>query len=136
MIELWRPIEGFDRYEVSNMGNVRNLGGQLARCGKPGGYRVVPARTLKPFVSTNTGYLMVLLPDSKKQLVHRLVAKAFCIGFEPGLVVDHINSDRADNRAENLRWVTHAFNISRPYREDGLKAWNAGKTGAAARAFA
>ena len=29
MSELWKPIHGMDRYEVSNMGRVRNLGGQV-----------------------------------------------------------------------------------------------------------
>lgn len=129
MTEVWKPIEGFDRYEVSSLGNVRNIGGQLARCGKPGGFRTVPAKQLKPFLAPKTGYLMVLLPDRRKHLVHRLVAKAFCEGFQPGLVVDHISGDRKDNRAANLRWVTHGFNIARPFREGAAKAWNAGMDG-------
>lgn len=129
MTELWRPIELFDGYEVSSEGRVRNLGGRRVRCGKPGGYRLVPARILKPFVVSSTGYLQVLMPDRRKHLVHRLVAKAFCNGEAPGLVVDHINNNRADNRAENLRWLSHSENLSRPYKEDGRRSPTAGKLG-------
>jgi hypothetical protein len=25
MEEIWKPIEGFDNYEVSNLGNVKNI---------------------------------------------------------------------------------------------------------------
>lgn len=44
--------------------------------------------------------------------MHRLVAKSFIpnpLGLEQ---VDHINNDKQDNRAENLRWVTRKENNS------------------------
>ena len=45
--------------------------------------------------------------------VHRLVATAFCENPRPDIFdrVDHINHDRADNRAVNLRWVNHRLNM-------------------------
>lgn len=47
------------------------------------------------------------------QAVHRIVATAFSKdGVEkPDLVVDHIDTNRANNRSENLRWVTRLENI-------------------------
>ena len=66
---------------------------------------------LKPQENSN-GYLRVGIsyPDGRrKRRIHHLVAEAF-LGYEgyneSGLVVDHINHKRDDNRVENLRVVS------------------------------
>lgn len=63
---------------------------------------------LKPFYSKG-GYVRVKLnygDRSKKFMMHRLVAMAFIPNPNNLPVVDHINRNRADNRVENLQWVT------------------------------
>jgi len=87
----WRTIPG-TIYEVSNMGNVRN-----------------DKRILKPF--SGGKYLAVWLGAGNKHYIHRLVAKLFLQEIE-GCCVDHINRDKYDNRAENLRWTSWANNSS------------------------
>lgn len=129
MKEQWKPIDGVEGYEVSDHGRVRNLGGQVVACGKPGGVRVIPQRILKPFKVNSTGYMQVQLPNRRRHFVHRLVAAAFCEGRAPGMVVDHINCVKSDNRATNLRWLSNGENCARPYRETGMHGWARGKTG-------
>lgn len=129
MKEQWKPIHGAEGYEVSDHGRVRNLGGQVVACGKPGGSRVIAPRVLRPFRVNSTGYMQVQLSGRQRHFVHRLVAIAFCEGRREGLVVDHINCVRSDNRAANLRWLSVGENNARPYRETGRPGWAKGKTG-------
>ena len=42
--------------------------------------------------------------------VHRIVATAFYGHHDAGFVVDHIDTNRCNNRAENLRWFTRLEN--------------------------
>ncbi len=57
----------------------------------------------------STGYMHI-----GSHVVHRIVAFAF-LGSPPSEkhVVDHIDTNRSNNRAENLRWVTRLDNVLR-----------------------
>lgn len=96
MNEIWKAIEGHERYHVSNQGRVksfvRNKEGKILR------------------LQDSHGYLRVSV-DGKLRFVHRLVAGAFCENYREGLEVNHINEIKHDNRAENLEWVTHRENM-------------------------
>ena len=110
--EIWKPIKYYEGlYEVSSLGNVRSLDRYIetkkGKCFRKG-------RMRKPFIS-HAGYKIVSL-CSKRYLVHRIVAEAFCENpdRERFDVVDHINTDTLDNRAENLRWCDTAGNLANP----------------------
>ncbi|WLF29205.1 NUMOD4 domain-containing protein [Bacillus altitudinis] len=111
--EIWKPIQGFADYEVSNLGRVRSY-----KLGKNGGI-LKPRKTnaKKPY------YFLYLLNDKGKyQLVrvHRLVAFAFIpkpIGCN---IVNHIDGNKLNNVATNLEWTDHAGNNRHAY-ETGLR---------------
>lgn len=67
------------------------------------------------------GYVRIVLTkngESKEYLLHRLVAQQFIPN--PGNLpqVNHINGIKADNRAENLEWVTAKENKSHAFQND------------------
>lgn len=108
MTEEWRPVEGFEGYEVSDLGRVQSYRG---RGGKKS-YFVDEPRILKAGVGTR-GYEKVNLFQCGERVtrsVHRLVALAFVDGYKPGLLACHNNSVKTDNRAVNLRWDTISGN--------------------------
>lgn len=111
MIEEWRPVEGFDGYEVSDAGNVR--------CSRPRGNQQAPVepRPLKPKGRKSGTYLRVQIGKyGPTRTVHSLVADAFVEGKAPGLEVAHENGNKYDNRAENLRWKTRKENHADKFR--------------------
>ena len=71
---------------------------------------------LKPSLNKGKGYLRVSLSDGHRNYkhyeVHRLVALHFVPGYKEGLVVNHINEIKTDNRAENLEWCTYQYNLN------------------------
>lgn len=111
--EDWKPIVGFDGlYEVSSLGRVRSLPRVVIdKNGKR--TRYLKGRILQN-VCAQTGYHMVSLHRNAERVsrrtVHRLVMEAFNPISKEGLIVDHINGVRHDNRLSNLRWVN--FNVN------------------------
>jgi len=103
--EIWKPIDGYPWYQVSNKGNVRSC----ARNWADGEWRPVKQ------YDHQRGYKAVLLKrknekNYKNFLVHRLVAIAFLGGDHPDQEVNHINGDKHDNRVDNLEWCTREQN--------------------------
>ena len=99
----WREVYISHDYMVSDKGEV---------C------RVKDGLILKQYPQ-KSGYVNVWLrlPYGNKSFpVHRLVCIAFhgIKGYEQGLFVDHIDTNRANNKAYNLRWVTPKENSNNP----------------------
>jgi len=58
----------------------------------------------------NERYLVVSI-GRKNKTIHRLIAERFLPKIDlPGLMIDHINRDKTDNRACNLRWCSASVN--------------------------
>lgn len=97
IIEEWRKIEGYNNYEVSNLGRVRR---DKANNGK----------TIFTGTLETDGYIRVgLSKDGKcrKYKMHRLVAFAFIPNPDPinKIEVNHLG-EKNDNRVCMLEWVT------------------------------
>ena len=95
-MELWSEIKGFEKYEISDLGSVRNSKGKLLQPG-----------------TNNLSYLQASLlfeGKCKTILVHRLVAEAFVENKEKLKYVDHIDGDPQNNQASNLRFCTLSQN--------------------------
>lgn len=50
---------------------------------------------------------------TKLMPIHRLVARAWVENDDPliKVFIDHVNSNKMDNRAENLKWVSPQANV-------------------------
>ena len=110
MEEIWKDIKNYEGYQVSNFGRIRSLD-RMVNC-PLNGKRLIKGKILKPGRGSN-GYLSVNLCGSTNN-VHKLVAEAFIPNPENKPCIDHINTDKMDNRVENLRWVTHKENMNNP----------------------
>lgn len=100
MQEKWKKIGGYGNYSISNLGRIRN--------NNTGSF-------LSPTIRSSTcDYYSILLPIGngkyRHKNVHRLVAEAFVDGQNDGLVVNHIDGDKHNNRADNLEWTTRSQN--------------------------
>lgn len=104
MDEIWKPVPDYDiLYEVSNLGQVRNL----------------QRKTLLSLIPNVKGYLAVSLypPNNpthkgrKTCLVARLVYAAFHGPIPPGMTVNHKDGIKTHNHIDNLELMTNLENV-------------------------
>jgi Fe-S-cluster containining protein len=98
-IENWKNIIGFENYEVSSFGKVRNKKtGRVLKACNNGGYYCVGLSNIK----------------TKTYSVHRLVCDAFIPNNENKEHVNHKDKNGLNNNINNLEWMTpHENNIHR-----------------------
>lgn len=98
MIEQWANVPGFEDYQVSSYGRVKNKFNRI----------------LKTSIS-NDGYELVSFSSKGKQTtksVHRLVAICFINnGKDTDLETNHIDGDKLNNFASNLELISRIDNI-------------------------
>ncbi|WP_295163641.1 HNH endonuclease signature motif containing protein [uncultured Brachyspira sp.] len=68
----------------------------------------------------NKGYVTIKL-NQKSYKKHRIIAQQFIPNPNNLPQVDHINHNRADNRIENLRWITNQENCKNKSKQNGIE---------------
>lgn len=112
---LWKyKIEAFNEIKAVNLPDYEEIFATDTGC-------IIGKSGYPKYGSNLDGYLSIAIKRKSDEkycikLVHRLVALAF-IGPDNGLIVNHKNGIKTDNRPENLEYVTfqenvvHAFSI-------------------------
>ena len=103
--EVWQQIDGFENYEVSSFGNIKNTkSNRILKAYNRGGY-----------------YCVGLSKKGKLNTydVHRIVAQTFIQNLENKPQVNHKDKNSLKNNINNLEWVTNKENSI--HRSSGVK---------------
>ena len=105
-MDEWKDIKGFEGiYQVSNLGRIRSLDREVKKCN--GEVFNLKGKVLSFWADSQSYFSCSLRKDGKYHVItiHRLVATHFVDNPESRPNVCHLNGDKTDNRAENLKWV-------------------------------
>lgn len=97
MEEIWKPIEKFEKYLISNLGRVYSTKRNQFIKGTP----------------DKKGYIRVRFYEKGKNYtckVHRLVAQAFISNPDNLPQVNHKDENKANNCVNNLEWCDNSYN--------------------------
>ena len=104
--EVWKDIENYPNYQISNLGRVKS---KERYTKQRNGMNLRKEKLLTP-QKDHKGYLYVRLYNEngwKYFKIHRLVADAFIPNVNNKPTIDHINRKKDDNNVHNLRWADY-----------------------------
>lgn len=98
----YKSIQGFSRY-------IATIDGRIFYKVNEDTYRI------KKYSTNKNSYQMICLVGDDKtgklDYVHRIIAKTWCENLNDKNEVDHIDNNRLNQHASNLRWVSHGENM-------------------------
>lgn len=108
MKEIWKDVVGYEGfYEVSNLGRIKRVEH----------YDSKNHRYCERILSLNpqkNGYVRVHLSKNgiaEWESLHRIVATAFVEKKDGCDIVNHLDNNPSNNKAENLEWTTYKGNM-------------------------
>lgn len=110
--EEWKPLPGYEHYEVSNLGRVRKtsfLSVHMTSGGYPQ-FQVFESdgsKRRKKGAKKNIG---------KKILLHRAMAELFIPNPDSLPVVNHKDGNKGNFNLSNLEWCTYSHNMKHAYQ--------------------
>lgn len=105
MIETWKVIIEYPIYSISSLGRVKNTTND----------KILSSKTNKhPYASVLLG--RAVKGKNTRRYVHRLVATYFIDNSNQFKIVNHKNSNKKDNRVENLEWCTAQENTAHSWK--------------------
>lgn len=107
-IEIWKPIVGYDGYEVSNLGRVRSLDRIDSRNHFIKGKIISLNKRKGEYLS----FSLCKNGKVKAVNVHRIVAQAFIPNPNNYSIVNHKDENPLNNCVDNLEWCTHKHNMN------------------------
>ncbi|MFY0626418.1 MAG: hypothetical protein JXR07_08995 [Reichenbachiella sp.] len=133
--EVWKELEGFNNYQVSNTGNIKRKGREMVH--KASGRKMfLKERLMKQRWNKNCKCFFLDLLDNqgKRRTVytHKEVANAFCINVLPEeyTMIVHLDNNAKNNDSTNLEWVTPSEHMSFQFKvgnKDNFKVWKTRK---------
>lgn len=113
---MWKIINSFEDYEISDMGEIKSLKNGMEKI-------------LKPQLAKRGYYIINLCKNGSvyHKTIHRLVAQAFIPNPDNKPCIDHINGCRIDNRVCNLRWCTQKDNLNYEIAKKNISKAHKGK---------
>lgn len=101
MEEIWKPIENYNDYKISNLGNVKSFKNNKEKILKPS--------------KNSSGYLQIVLcknGKAKSYFIHKLVAKTFIKNKNNYNEVNHKDENKENNIVDNLEWCNRLYNMN------------------------
>lgn len=133
--EVWKPLDGFRHYEISNKGKIRRKGRETWHSGAQKKIMLKERIMKQRWNKTCKCYFLDLLDDTGKRKTvypHREVAKAFCINVLPDelTMIVHLDNNPKNNDSANLDWVSPSEHMAFQFEvgnKNNFKVWKTRK---------
>ena len=130
-LEVWKDIQDYSNYQVSNYGNVKNKE-RITNVGIKNQKQCVRKERLLKQQKDHKGYMYVRLYNEngfKSIKVHKLVANAFLENKYNKPTIDHIDRNKENNNADNLRYADYKEQLDNRKIDMNLVKENMSKLG-------